>query len=58
MSKLLPCPFCRAVGLAHRVPTGWRVSCKKCQAQPRHGFPSDSKDAAEAEWNDRFQENK
>lgn len=48
-----PCPFCAGRGIAHRVPTGWRVSCSQCDCQPRPGFPPDSEDAAITVWNRR-----
>jgi len=51
--ETLPCPFCGGEGLTHRVPTGWRVSCKNCDAQPRPGFPSKSEVEAITAWNAR-----
>lgn len=51
---LEPCPFCGGGGLPHRVPTGWRVSCKNCDCQPRPGFPSDNEADAITAWNTRI----
>ena len=50
---LEPCPFCGGEGLPHRVTSGWRVSCKNCDAQPRPGFPPDTELQAITAWNTR-----
>jgi len=48
MTELKPCPFCNGGGIAHRVPTGWRVSCSQCS------WPSaDTEAEAIAVWNTR-----
>lgn len=51
--QLKACGFCGGEGLTHRVPGGWRVSCKNCDARPLRGLPGLTEAEAIAAWNTR-----
>ena len=53
MTELKPCPFCGCGAKAYLFDGEWQVECFVCHAR---AWWADSKEEAEAKWNQRTEE--